>query len=245
MWFGASIEASYGCSWRGWGGAVGEAPQPANDRLLPRSRRPQQVSAAAAAESPAQGEKWIDPAFHNKNAVRAALICGVVAAASKGAVLLPGNVATYIHLLSYGVVLGAQVYTTFFAGITMFRNLPRQMFGKVQSRLFPIYFALSAACFIAMIGTAAALGALGQKQLVTLGVGLVSVLINLFGVEPWTTKIMFERYDLENTGQGDGERAKALRKQFGAAHGISSLVNLSTLVCLFEYGWQLAGKLAL
>lgn len=52
--------------------------------------------------------------------------------------------SAFIHLLSYGVWTGSVFYTTFIAGITMFKNLPRQMFGKLQSKLFPQYFNLCA-----------------------------------------------------------------------------------------------------
>lgn len=85
----------------------------------------------------------------------------------------------------------------------MFKNLPRQMFGKVQSRLFPIYFQLSAACLILTLGTAIAGGAAGTKELTTLGVALALTFVNLFALEPATTKNMFERYELENKGQQD------------------------------------------
>ena len=32
---------------------------------------------------------------------------------------------------------------TFFAGILLFKNLPRQQFGEVQSAIFPWYFGFS------------------------------------------------------------------------------------------------------
>lgn len=52
----------------------------------------------------------------------------------------------------------------------MFKNLPRQTFGKVQSKLFPIYFGLSSACSAIQLGVLL-FGAAGapQKQLVLLG----------------------------------------------------------------------------
>ena len=38
---------------------------------------------------------------------------------------------------------------------------------------------------------------------------------------------------------------KALYKQFGKWHGISSLFNLAVLVAAFAHGWWLAGSLVL
>lgn len=32
---------------------------------------------------------------------------------------------------------GTNVWNSFFVGFTMFKNMPRQMFGRVQSKLFP------------------------------------------------------------------------------------------------------------
>ncbi|CAI6000607.1 unnamed protein product, partial [Closterium sp. NIES-65] len=39
---------------------------------------------------------------------------------------------------------GASVWVTFFAGVIMFRHLPRHTFGSIQGRLFPAYFRLMA-----------------------------------------------------------------------------------------------------
>lgn len=62
----------------------------------------------------------------------------------------------------------------------MFKNLPRQTFGKVQSKLFPIYFGLSSACSAIQLGVLL-FGAAGapQKQLVLLGEA------SLNPVDPW------------------------------------------------------------
>lgn len=126
----------------------------------------------------------------------------------------------------------------------MFKTMPRQLFGKVQSRLFPAYFQLSAACVLLMIGSAIAMG--DQKQMLTMTVALVQIFVNLFLVEPHTTKIMFERYELENEAKAENEeRISKLRKQFGAFHGISSLFNLGATVCAFNHAFYLASKLVL
>jgi hypothetical protein len=56
--------------------------------------------------------------------------------------ILPPNAAATVHLLSFSTWFGTVVYTTFVAGITMFKNLPRRVFGTLQSKLFPLYFQL-------------------------------------------------------------------------------------------------------
>lgn len=52
----------------------------------------------------------------------------------------------------------------------MFKNLPRQTFGRLQSKLFPAYFALSASCAAIQLGVLTfAAAAAPQKQLVLVG----------------------------------------------------------------------------
>lgn len=38
----------------------------------------------------------------------------------------------FVHILAYAAWMGSTFWTTFVAGITMMRNLPRQTFGKIQ-----------------------------------------------------------------------------------------------------------------
>ncbi len=60
-----------------------------------------------------------------------------MAAASRGTAYLPAAGIAFVHLLAWGTWLGTLVYTTFVVGLTLFKNLPRQTFGRVQSKLFP------------------------------------------------------------------------------------------------------------
>lgn len=67
-------------------------------------------------------------------------------------------------------------------------------------------------------------------------------------IEPKTTKLMFDRYDIENKPQKTSEdeaNIKSLYKKFGMWHGISSLNNLVTLCATLAYGWVLAGNMML
>jgi hypothetical protein len=56
------------------------------------------------------------------------------------------------------------------------------------------------------------------------------------------------RYDIENKvekSEEDKEQIKALYKQFGKWHGISSLLNLVTFCVGAAHAWTLAGGLTL
>jgi hypothetical protein len=81
-----------------------------------------------------------------------------------------------------------------------------------------------------------------------LGVALLMTLANQFVLEPKSTKIMFERYDLENNNSGDAsiketEEYKTLAKSFGKLHGMSSLTNLIALCAAAVHGFYLAAAL--
>jgi hypothetical protein len=96
-------------------------------------------------------EAWLKPALHNTPAFRAVSILSALGlawysttTASNPLAAMSTKAAATIHLLAYGTWLGSVFYTTFIAGFTLFKNLPRQTFGKVQAKLFPKYFNLGA-----------------------------------------------------------------------------------------------------
>jgi Domain of unknown function (DUF4149) len=66
--------------------------------------------------------------------VRVLALAAALAVAARGSGYLPARVAAFAHLLSWAILVGTNLWTTFFAGITMFKNLPRQVFGKLQVR---------------------------------------------------------------------------------------------------------------
>lgn len=78
-------------------------------------------------------QQWIAPAFHNRGSVRLlAVLAGIGAVMHRTGTPVPRKIAAFVHLLSFGANLGAQLYTTFVLGIVMIKMLPRQMFGKLQ-----------------------------------------------------------------------------------------------------------------
>lgn len=69
-------------------------------------------------------------------------------------------------------------------------------------------------------------------------------LFNQFYLEPVSTKVMLERYDLENAEGGqDTDRYKQLKSSFGKLHGMSSLSNLIALIGAVVYGYVLSSLL--
>jgi Domain of unknown function (DUF4149) len=66
--------------------------------------------------------------------VRTAALTAAVLLAARSTELWSVAAVKFAHLLAFGLLFGVNVWTTFVAGITMFRALPRQVFGKVQVR---------------------------------------------------------------------------------------------------------------
>ncbi|GIL87868.1 hypothetical protein Vretifemale_15854 [Volvox reticuliferus] len=213
-----------------------------------------QPSAAPADAAPKVNENFtgemLKPSIFNTPFVSAASVLAAVTAVAGSTLLLPNTFGAFLHVTSYAVLLGTQLWNTFFVGITMFKNLPRQTFGKVQAKLFPQYFALTTGANLLALVTLALAGATatsaGVRALVALGVSLVGLLVNWLAVEPICTDLMFQRYDIENLPEktdADKERIATLYKQFGKWHGLSSLLNLVSFCVAVGHGWFLASLL--
>lgn len=152
---------------------------------------------AAAVANDVQGDMLV-PSVANKNWVRALALTATVAATARGVGFLPAQGVAFVHLLALASWLGSTVWVTFIAGLTMFRNMPRQLFGKVQSKLFPAYFGLHAASALVILGChvwggMGASGAAAKVVLGSLGTALGASVLNLWVLEPRATAVMFER----------------------------------------------------
>jgi hypothetical protein len=87
------------------------------------------------------------------------------------------------HLLSYASVTGMTLWHSFIGGPVAFKVLPRQEFGLLQSRLFPVYFSLQTILNGVCLVTTS-----NRNARIIFLIGAVSGLINLTIVGPWTTK---------------------------------------------------------
>jgi len=109
---------------------------------------------------------------------------------------MPAKVAAFVHVSAFGIWLGTMIWNTFFVGLTMFKNMPRQTFGRVQAKLFPAYFGLTTGANVIVLGSLLLAGAVPtlSQPTVVLGVALVFSLVNWLAIEPIATKLMFQRY---------------------------------------------------
>ena len=164
------------------------------------------------------------------------------------------------HLLSYASVTGITLWHSFIGSPIAFKVLPRQQFGLLQSKLFPIYFSLQSA-----LNGVCLLTTSNRNARIIFLIGLVSGVINLTVVGPWTTKydpitdavfviysflfvnrIMNERHKVEReegksyNEAGISDQLKALNKRFGIAHGCSALINMAVLLSLLAYPFSVS-----
>ncbi|XVE55028.1 hypothetical protein DITRI_Ditri03aG0128200 [Diplodiscus trichospermus] len=127
------------------------------------------------------------------------------------------------NLLGLATAYGMSVWVTFISSYVLAGVLPRQQFGVVQSKIYPVYFRAMAYS----IGLALSGHVLGHRkalfsskpemfQAFNLLSSLFMVLVNALYLEPKATKVMFERMKMEKEeGRGrddltsDGSKATA------------------------------------
>ncbi|CAN6329398.1 unnamed protein product [Urochloa humidicola] len=173
--------------------------------------------------------------------------------------------AKLAHLLSFATSWGAALWATFIGGIIMFKNLPRHIFGNLQSKMFPAYFTLISACAAISVAAFAYLhpwktaSTVERYQLGFLLSALGCNLSNLLVFTPMTIEMMKKRHKIErdlSIGEEVGwtknhQVAKsnptlaAMNKKFGMIHGLSSLANIMSFGSLAMHSWYLASKIEL
>ncbi|GAB4861457.1 hypothetical protein Ancab_036659 [Ancistrocladus abbreviatus] len=117
-----------------------------------------------------------------------------------------------IQLMGFATAYGVSMWVTFVMSYVLAEVLPRQQFGMVQSKIYPVYFKTMAVS----IGLSLLGHLLGQRNRVfshkaevmqgynLLG-SLLLVLANLLFLEPRASKVMFERMKLEKEEGGGRE----------------------------------------
>ena len=84
---------------------------------------------------------------------------------------------------------------------------------------------------------------LSKTSEVSLAIALISTLLNLLYLEPKSTSVMFDRYELEDSGKSESDEYSQKAKLFGKLHGMSSLANLIALCGGVVHGVRLASGL--
>nr|AHF21579.1 late embryogenesis abundant protein [Tamarix hispida] len=127
------------------------------------------------------------------------------------------SLTNVVQLMGLATAYGVSIWVTFVMSHVLASVLPRQQFGVVQSKIYPVYFKVMASG----IGAALAGHLLGQRKKLfddsnraglVQGYNLLSsllfVLANLLILEPRATKVMFERMKLEKE-EGRGRESSS------------------------------------
>lgn len=140
----------------------------------------------------------------------------------------------FLHLLTFIFWYGTILYFTFVQAPILFKSLPREMFGLVQSKLFPAYYLISYACGSILVVTYFILhptkGWTSQDWI------KLSALCLMFGfslaqglwIGPRVAQLRLDRQAAEESK--NQSKISALSQEFGKAHGLSSLLNLLVVI---------------
>ncbi|KAK3729718.1 hypothetical protein QZH41_019590 [Actinostola sp. cb2023] len=131
------------------------------------------------------------------------------------------TVLIYLHSLAISAWIGIQAWVIFVAGITMYFNMPRHVFGHIQSKLWPIYFKLGTCLTVIALLTSGSVLRLKEKKtpieefqpllidgrelthyfyqqhISGLLVSLLCGVLNCFVFEPNATGLWMERFAFE------------------------------------------------
>ncbi|KAJ5856458.1 uncharacterized protein N7529_010402 [Penicillium soppii] len=169
----------------------------------------------------------------------------------------------FLHLISYGILLGSQVFQTFFNGILAYKGLSRPFFGVHQGAIFPVYFSLQS--FLPVL--VALTGAQKNQSMSPLNVltplywcmTAVSTagLINLIIFRPLTQEAVkarnqqgnghhklvrspFNTKDRQTSPIFVSREKKILDRRFMYIHATSICINIGGLLATIQYGTSLA-----
>ena len=152
------------------------------------------------------------------------------------------------HFLFYSLTFGGSAFYSFIVSPLVFKKLPREEFSNLQNKVFPTYFTGQTLAPI-ILGLAQPF-AYCPFTLGLLALSSVGGALNYLWLLPVCQKIKEDRNkliaDKKDVG-ADGqptEELKALNKQFGKYHGISTLVNITSILSLGVYGVVLAKGLS-
>jgi putative copper export protein len=136
----------------------------------------------------------------------------------------------FVHLFAFVFWYGTLLYFTLIQAPVLFKSLPRQLFGEVQSHLFPTYYLISYVCGTILVVTYHLLHPLKNYitqdcvKITALCLMLLFSLAQGLWIGPKVAQFRVTRISAEEAK--DTAKTEVLSKEFGKAHGISSLFNL-------------------
>ncbi len=145
----------------------------------------------------------------------------------------------FLHLFTFVFWYGTLLYFTFIQAPVLFKTLPRDLFGLVQSKLFPVYYYINYTCGLALIVTYHFLHPYKPNdpqdcvRITALYLMLLLSLAQGMWIGPKSAQLRLDRIAAEESK--DTTKVTALSREFGKAHGISSLINLLVILAGLVY----------
>lgn len=174
---------------------------------------------------------------------------------------LTGLFGSTLHLASFSILFGTQIWMTFVGAIVLVKSVPLPQFGDAQGAMFPAYFSLNSLMGGLTLTSYVAHHPLPNwqftnwLQVLCLTSAVAMNCINGFYFGPMSNKIKEKKQRLEReAGMGSKvgtnqevppnllENAAYMRmkKQFASLHGMSQLVNLISIIGCTIYLYHLA-----
>jgi len=145
----------------------------------------------------------------------------------------------FVNFFTFIFWYGTLLYFTFIQAPVLFKSLPRELFGQVQSYLFPAYYWISYICGALLVITYSVIHPLKDyvpQDCVKITALCLMLLFSLgqgLWIGPKVAELRIERQTAE--AAKDQPKVDELSKAFGKAHGISSLFNLIVIIAGMVY----------
>lgn len=113
------------------------------------------------------------------------------------------TVLRLVHLLAFATVYGSSIWVNFIGGHVLARTIPRQQFGFIQSKLYPVYFnTLACGLAICLLAHSAvhpwrSPSKAERFEDYNLIFSLLLTLVNMLYFEPQATEALFEKLKIE------------------------------------------------
>ncbi|KAJ5114004.1 hypothetical protein N7456_002538 [Penicillium angulare] len=161
-----------------------------------------------------------------------------------------GNLLPY-HILSYGTLLGTELFQSFINTKICFHYLPMREFLALQKRIFPVYFGCQIGLAVLTAATHPPYGIISLVKdvwsVVPLGVVLGMGAVNYFVYGPKTMTASFVRRAAQEAEKGsddsDPARMDRVNRSFSRNHAMSIHFNAIALVATVFYGFRLSSNL--
>ncbi|GFF35060.1 hypothetical protein IFM51744_04287 [Aspergillus udagawae] len=158
------------------------------------------------------------------------------------------------HLLSYGALLGTELFQSFVNTKVCYQALPMKEFLALQKRIFPAYFRCQVGLVVLTAATRPPYSILSFSQHIWDSVPLIVVgvtgALNWLVFGPRATKTAFIRRALHESAMNedspnatDPAKLQQANKAFSRNHAMSIHLNAISLVATVWYGFSLSSSL--